>query len=156
MPISTGKPTLAFAPMRYSSGQVSSASQAKGNFMIGYGATWDNKPARMMITSPISTFDPPTDGDLEIGEWEDWFYNVWAGLQDGSNLALYGDHEMGGLMGLSGRTDKDTDGKVEFYPHGDGTPYMEQTVYSDFRVMEDQLCRILVDGTFCGPRNVFD
>jgi hypothetical protein len=33
---------------------------------------------------------------------------------------------------------------------------MEQTVYSDFRVMEDQLCRILVDGTFCGPRNVFD
>ena len=156
VPISTGKPTLAFAPMRYASGQVSSASLAKGNFMIGYGATWDNKPARMMITSPISTSDPPTDGDLEIGEWEDWFYNVWAGLQDGSNLALYGDHEMGGLVGLSGRTDSDTDGKVEFYPHGDGTPYMEQTVYSDFRVMEDQLCRILVDGTFCGPRNVFD
>jgi len=156
VPITTGKPTLAFLPMRLGSGQVSSASYAKGNFLVGYGATYEHGSARVMITSPVDVNNPPDDGDLEIDEWEDWFYNVWAGLLDGSNLALYGDYEMGGLMGLSGRTAGDLAGRVEFYPHADGTPYLEQTVYSDFRVMEDELCRRLAGGDFCGPRNVFD
>jgi hypothetical protein len=45
-----------------------------------------------------------------------------------------------------------------FYPHADGAPDATYTVYSDFRVMEDYICKTIGDhrGFNCGAVYVLD
>lgn len=56
--------------------------------------------------------------------------------------AAYSDGTLDNVFGLSPMAIPASTGLV-FYPHGDGAPDTTYTVYSDFRVMEDYVCKTI-------------
>jgi len=88
----------------------------------------------------------------------DYFQDAWATVRSGSSPSIYSDSTIDNVFAVTPLSvSSETEG-LYFYPHADGSPDTSFTVHSDFRVMEDYICRKigLVRGFLCGDINVMD
>lgn len=155
----SAKPFLEFRQLRTSSGTLDTNYQ--GHFIVGSSVS-DGSKTRAMIryselvsrAAPPSTTSPNGFELLEVGSF---LGNQWATEATGSTAVLYSDSSLDNVFGLD---PLDVPGQVALYflPHADGAPNRDYKVYSDFKVMEDGICRLLslTSNIDCGTYNVLD
>jgi hypothetical protein len=88
----------------------------------------------MVSRNQLTTTLPPIASSSYWGEG-------WTELAPDSNVAVYSDATLDNVFGLGGVENNGP--KPMFYPHADGAPDYVFGANSDFRVMEDELCRWL-------------
>jgi len=99
----------------------------------------------------LSTWSAGLSDRLDIVKVVDYVQNQWAISQPGTAAAFYSDSAIDNVFGLFASAIPGEPGLM-FYPHADGAPDSEITVHSDFRVMEDYICKRIGDYRqhFCG------
>jgi hypothetical protein len=151
-----GKPILAYRHLRMENGEP--LSGFSGHLMLGRMRSCDGNKrcAYVRISELVSQSSPPGFG-LALLEAGDWMQNHWATVQIGTNHALYSDAEVDNVFGLSALSGSAEYG-INFYPHSDGSPARDFGIRSDFRVMEDGICRRIAEyrSFDCGTINVLD
>ncbi len=94
-----------------------------------------NPPSASLSPTLYQTGQPQlAPNDHYWGEW-------WTALVARSNIAVYSDSTLDNVLALGGV--QDNCDKLMFFPHADGAPDFEFGANSDFRVMEDDVCRSL-------------
>lgn len=159
-PQTAGKPFLEYRALRDATGAAT--SDFAGHFMMGWANDHDvyGARAKFVLSSVVDKSSPPTSGNtvtlvaLEAG---DNLQNLWATTRPGSAAALYSDSTIDNVFGVVPLEIPGFTG-INFYPHADGSPNHDYSVYSDFRVMEDYICATMggYRGFACGTINVFD
>ena len=151
-----GKPFLEYRHIRTTSGLA--LADFDGHFLIGWNNAEDPAGTRAMIrfSQRVRRLNPPTAllGLLPVG---DFLSNQWAFDQAGTSAALYSDSTIDNVFGLVALNVPGQVG-VWFYPHADGSPNHTYNVFSDFRIMEDEICGRLQGsgGQPCGTITVTD
>ena len=149
----TGKPFLEYSTIRNTTGLAD--GQFSGHFLIGRmipcaGGTcpFVHRSTLVSAVAPPAADSFPAFGLLGGA---DYIQNVWAIAQPGTSAALYSDSTIDNVFGLFASTIAEEPGLM-FYPHADGAPDSVVTVYSDFRVMEDYICKTIGDDRqhYCG------
>ena len=153
---SASKPSLAYRMLRYGvSNEPVHQSYNLGHFMIGYEHATERVP---YIAVTRRVYYSPLVVTPQVLDTHSYFRNYWFKIQAGTNLALYEDSTMGSMMGLQPILTGNEHG-VYFFPHADGSPNQPMSVYSDFKVMEDSICRGLFRDyrdQHCGVSDVMD
>ena len=154
-----GKPFLEYRPVRDSTG--AHASSFKGHFMIGYLAndpSYGNR-AKVVFSTLVSRTSPPGSPGfgIQIGV-QDYLQDKWATVREGSSPSLYSDSTIDNVFGITPLSVPTETVGLYYYPHADGSPDTEFRVYSDFRVMEDYICKKIGDvrDFECGSIDVMD
>ncbi|HHW95912.1 MAG: hypothetical protein ACOX51_06550 [Myxococcota bacterium] len=151
-----GKPFLEYRMIHRSSG--ASVGDSRGHFMVGQmrNNNWGNI-AYFRLSTLVNRTYPPHASSLGLLSVGDFLQNLWAATIPGSSLSLYSDSTLGNVFGLVPLNAGNEVG-LYFYPHADGAPDATYTVYSDFRVMEDYICKTIGDhrGFNCGAVYVLD
>lgn len=152
-----GKPFLEHRTIRDADGL--SLYDFRGHLMIGrlfHNPIWGNI-ARFRLSSLVSGANPPNASTLSLLDAGDYLQNKWAATIPGSSLSLYSDSTLDNVFGLVPLNTGNEVG-LYFYPHADGSPDAAYKVYSDFRVMEDYICKTIGDvrSFECGVIDVMD
>jgi len=161
-----GKPFLEYRTVRDTTGVPS--ADFKGHFMIGHlahNSDYGNR-AKVVFSTLVSRSTPPGSTGFYIQYVPDssprlvgdYFQDAWATVRSGSSPSIYSDSTIDNVFAVTPLSvSSETEG-LYFYPHADGSPDTSFTVHSDFRVMEDYICRKigLVRGFLCGDINVMD
>jgi hypothetical protein len=150
--VSATAPQLAMRYVRRDTGLPLSLGSATSHFQLTWSFDTPGSP-RVWISEPLSTLNHPSEGAWAFGNWRDFFANTWHIADAGSNVPMYEDSAMGGMFALDTRLQI-----VRFYPHADGSADVDLWVGSDFRVIEDHLCRWVAGDpvVVCGEINVFE
>jgi len=149
----SGKPFLEFSPIRDTTGLPN--AEFAGHFLAGRSAPCIGGVCPFVHRSTLVSFsDPPAAGpgaSFAMTPPADFLLDMWSTVQTGSTTALYGDATTDNVFGLTASAADGFKG-VAFLPHADGAPDSVFTVYSDFRVMEEYICKQLGDlrSHWCG------
>lgn len=102
---------------------------------------------------PAQLCPPGTTNCLGMVRATSYWGEGWTQLAPGGNLSLYSDVALDNVFGL-GALVWDGTRRPVFFPHGDGSPDLVFRSRSDFRVMENEVCRYLRYSapTFDGPQ----
>jgi hypothetical protein len=145
-------PSLAMRYVRGQSGAPISLSSASSHFQLTWSHVTPGAPF-VWISDPLSLTNHPLAGAWAFDRWRVYFANEWHIADAGASVPLYEDSTLGGLFALGTREQT-----VRFYPHADGSADVDLWVGSDFRVMEDYVCRWVAGDppVACGDVNVFE
>lgn len=117
-------------------------------FATSGSSAWDTPQVAFSTlvsrTNPPSTSLSPTlyqTGQPQLAPNDHYWGEWWTALVAGSNIAVYSDSTLDNVFALGAIQDKGD--KLVFFPHGDGAPDFAFGANSDFRVMEDEVCRFL-------------
>ena len=153
-PAPGAKPSLAYRLLRCGGTDAPvSKSSNLGSFVIGFEHGVEHAPY-IAVTTPIYLY--PITIRPQVKKTHTYLRNHWLDVQTGTSLALYDDSTMGGMMALQ-PTLVDGDYEIYFLPHADGSPNQTMSIYSDYKVMEDGICRGLIGSDVylkCGPEDV--
>lgn len=152
-PRSDHPPDLVFSLQRYDGGTPVGESSGLGRFQLV--TTRPNDPAvRMWLSGRVSNVAGyrPMDGAWTFERQHAPFMNGGLQLENGSAVRQLTDADMGAVFALGAVDGDNNDPEVlTSFPHADGSMDLDLYVESDFRIMEDYLCRFIANKDLLGP-----
>ncbi len=140
------KPFLEYSTIRSTTGLPD--SEFTGHFLIGRMISCAGGVCPFVHRSTLVSKAAPPAADsvpaFGLLGGADYIQNLWAISQAGTAAALYSDSSIDNVFGLFASAIPGDSGLM-FYPHADGAPDSALTVHSDFRVMEDYICKYIGD-----------
>lgn len=144
------KPFIEYRHIRKSTGQAE--PQFPGHFLFGWVTDQgSNGPVPMLRYSTLVRQTQPPQVSTGLLDAGDFLINQWGRDQPTASPALYSDATIDNVFGLDPLGVAGETG-VWFYPHADAAPNRTYTVFSDFRIMEDEICNTLLQT--CGTVDV--
>lgn len=151
---------LSFRIARRANGTPIASDGSDGHLVLTYRDP-DENAGYFVVSERISSVQPIDRSDLRLSNWRDYTRHRWTKMTMGTVPAMYDDVQLGSMVGLES-VRRDNADRIDALPFASGSFDANLTVSSDFMVMEDHICRVLVKDAMpnsgdaiCGVADVF-